>query len=170
MQGWRSVPAQPPYAAVSIVTITGTDMSGVNMQIAGKIAGFALLAAAVVALPAWAQQTASERADLARYQGYVEAPVDHVHYFRIDGFQYLAPDQLAIWFGVNRMYLVTVQTPCNNLAYANAIGLTSKGNMLYTNFDFVTFDHQRCKVLKLQPVNELKMKQDAAKAAPASGS
>ncbi|HEX5961311.1 MAG TPA: DUF6491 family protein [Rhodanobacteraceae bacterium] len=126
-----------------------------------KWAGLAMLLAGIVALPAWTQQTASERADLARYQKYAQAPVDHVRYFDIDGFQYLAPDKLAIWFGVNKLYLLTVQTPCNNLAFTNGIGLTSKNNMLYARFDFVTFGHQRCKILTIEPVNELQMKQDA---------
>jgi hypothetical protein len=89
--------------------------------------------------------------------------VDHVRYFQIDGFQYLAPDTVAIWFGVNKLYLLTVETPCTNLAFANGIGLTAKNQMLYRNFDFVTFDHQRCKITKIVPVDELKMKQDRAR-------
>lgn len=137
-----------------------------------EVVGLVVLLACAVAVPAVAQQTASERADLARYQKYAGAPVDNVRYFQINGFQYLAPDKVAIWFGVNKLYLLTVQTPCNNLAFANGIGLTAKNNMLYKNFDFVTFDHQRCKIMKIEPVNELKMKQDRARekgaGAPAS--
>lgn len=137
-----------------------------------KSLGSAALLACLAVPSAWAQQTASERTDLARYQRYAQAPVDHVKYFQINGFQYLAPDTVAIWFGVNKLYLLTVETPCTNLAFANGIGLTSKNGMLYRNFDFITFDHQRCKVLKIVPVDELKMKQDADKAkgnaAPAS--
>jgi hypothetical protein len=136
-----------------------------------KVVGLAMLVAAAAA-PAIAQQTDSERADLARYQKYAEAPVDNVKYFQINGFQYLAPDKVAIWFGVNKLYLLTVQTPCINLAFANGIGLTAKNNTLYKDFDFITFDHQRCKITKITPVNELKMKQDRAKekqaGAPAS--
>ena len=143
------------------------------MKTARKTMVLALLLAGLAALPAWAQQTDSERADLARYQKYAEAPVDHVRYFQINGFQYLAPNTVAIWFGVNKLYLLTVETPCNNLALANGIGLTAKNQMLYRNFDFVTFDHQRCKITKIVPVNELKLKQDRAKekqaAASASG-
>jgi hypothetical protein len=138
------------------------------MKARREFLGLALVLVAAIGLPAWAQQTASEQADLARYQQYAKAPVDHVPYFRVDGFQYLAPDQLAIWLGVNKMYLLTVQTPCLNLAYANAIGLTSRGNVLYRNFDFVTYDHQRCKIVKIVPVDELKMKQAAGKAAASS--
>lgn len=127
-----------------------------------KVAALAVLGA--FASSAWAQQTASEARDLARYQRYAEAPVDHVRYFQINGFQYLAPDTVGVWFGVNKLYLLTVQTPCTNLAFARGISLTARNNTLYRNFDFVTFDHQRCKILKITPVNELKMKQDAEKA------
>ena len=135
-----------------------------------KVVGLAMLLAGSAVVPAIAQQTDSEHADLARYQKYAEAPVDHVRYFQINGFQYLAPDQVAIWFGVNKLYLLTVETPCTNLAFANGIGLTAKNQMLYRNFDFVTFDDQRCKVLKITPVNELKLKQDEAKAKAGSTS
>ncbi|HET7611680.1 MAG TPA: DUF6491 family protein [Rhodanobacteraceae bacterium] len=135
-----------------------------------KIAAVAALLGGAFAGPTCAQQTSSEAKDLARYQRYVEAPVDHVRYFQINGFQYLAPDTVAIWFGVNRLYLLTVETPCTNLAFANGIGLTSKSNTLYRNFDFVTFDNQRCKILKITPVNELKLKQDEAKAKAGSTS
>lgn len=127
-----------------------------------KVAALAVLG--LFASSAWAQQTASEARDLARYQRYAEAPVDHVRYFQINGFQYLAPDTVGVWFGVNKLYLLTVQTPCTNLAFARGISLTARNNTLYRNFDFVTFDHQRCKILKITPVNELKMKQDAEKA------
>lgn len=140
------------------------------MRALAKFAGLTLVLAGFVAVSAPAQQTAAERTDLARYQKYAGAPVDHVRYFSIEGFQYLAPDKLAIWFGVNKLYLLTVQTPCINLAFANAIGLTSRNSTLYSNFDFVTFRHQRCKVLKIVPVDELKMKQDASRAASAPGS
>ena len=135
-----------------------------------KVVGLAMLLAAAAATPAIAQQTDSERADLARYQQYAGAPVDNVKYFQINGFQYLAPDKVAVWFGVNKQYLLTVQTPCTNLAFANGIGLTAKNNTLYKDFDFVTFDHQRCKILRIEPVNELKMKQDARAAASGSSS
>lgn len=139
------------------------------MKAFGKAVRVAILLASAFALPGWAQKTSSEARDLARYHHYAEATVDHVHYFQINGFQYLAPDKLAIWFGVNKLYLLTVQTPCTNLAFANGIALTAKNNTLYSNFDFIIFDHQRCKILKIVPVNELKMKQDETKAAaPAS--
>ena len=128
-----------------------------------KIAAVAALLGGAFAGPTCAQQTSSEAKDLARYQRYAEAPVDHVRYFQINGFQYLAPDTVAIWFGVNKLYLLTVETPCTNLAFANGIGLTAKNQMLYRNFDFVTFDHQRCKITKIVPVDELKMKQDRAR-------
>lgn len=138
------------------------------MKVSLQFLSFTLLLLAATAFPAWAQQTASERSDLARYQRYAETPVDHVTYFQIDGFEYLAPNKVAIWFGVNKLYILTVQTPCNDLELAKGIGLTAKGNTLYSKFDFVTFGSpaggQRCKITQIVPVNELKMKQDAAKA------
>lgn len=133
------------------------------MQIVANIVATGLLLAGSIAMPALAQQTVSERADLTRYERYAQAPVDYVHYFQIDGFEYLGPDKVAVWFGVNKLYLLTVQTPCLDLAWANGIGLTARNNTLYSRFDAVTFRHQRCRILKLQPVNELQMKRDAGR-------
>ncbi|MGH8110691.1 MAG: DUF6491 family protein [Rhodanobacteraceae bacterium] len=146
------------------------------MKASTKIIGWVLLLIGAAALPALAQQTASERTDLQRYEKYAEAPVDHVRFYQISGFQYLSPDTVAIRFGVNQMYLVSVETPCVDLAFANAIGLTSQAHTFYRRFDFITFSGpggmaQRCQILKIVPVNELKMKQDQAMGkAPASGS
>lgn len=138
-----------------------------NVKTLARTVACVLLVGAV-ALPAFAQQTASERADLQRYEKYAEAPVDHVRFYQISGFQYLSPDTVAIRFGVNQMYLVTVQTPCVDLAYANAIGLTSRSHTFYSRFDFITFGGpggiaRRCQIVKIVPVDELKMKQDEAK-------
>lgn len=138
------------------------------MKTMRNAAGVALLLFAAGLVPAWAQQTAAEQEHLAHYQKYAKAPVDHVHYFQITGFEYLAPDKLALWFGVNKMYLLTVQTPCTGLAYANAIALSAKSNDLYSNLDFVKFDSRSCKITKIVPVDELKMKQDAGKAKAAA--
>ena len=44
-----------------------------------KVVGLAVLLACAAAVPAVAQQTSSERADLARYQKYAGAPVENVH-------------------------------------------------------------------------------------------
>lgn len=142
-----------------------------QVRVTSKYLGLAgvLVLAGVASSPVCAQQTASERADLARYERYAEPPIDQVHFFRIDGFEYLAPDRVAVWFGVNQMYLLTVQQPCNNLAFANAIGLTARDGMLHARFDAVTFRHQRCQITAITPVNELQMKRDAAHAAKASG-
>ena len=107
-----------------------------------KVVVSTMLLAGAAMLPAIAQQTSSERADLARYQKYAGAPVDSVRYFQINGFEYLAPDKVAIWFGVNKLYLLTVDTPCNNLAFAKGIGLTSKNNLLY-KCGWSPFDGQR---------------------------
>lgn len=134
------------------------------MKIFATVIGFALLAAGFAAMPAVAQQTSSERSDLARYERYAQAPVDSVHFFQVDGFQYLAPDRVAIWFGVNKLYLLTVQTPCINLAWTNGIGLTAENNTLYSKFDAIKFRHQQCRIMRITPVDELQMKRDADKA------
>ena len=133
------------------------------------------LAACIAMNPAQAQmQTQSEAADLARYQQYAGPPLDSIPYFRIDGFQYLADGRIALWTGVNRMYLFALETPCIGLDTTRALRLDTATHTINARFDYIGFRNgfqsQRCRILQIRPVDELAMKRDArkAKAAPAA--
>lgn len=126
-----------------------------------------------------AAQPPSQRdaANLARFERYAGTPQDSLHYFRTDGFQYLGRDargdeSLAVWTGVNDVYLFKLQTPCINLQYANAIGLTSTSGNVNARMDDVKYGHGReCRIETIQKVDYKRLRTDqrAGIAQPSGG-
>lgn len=109
-----------------------------------------------------------DAANLARYERFASPPQDSVHYFRLDRFQYLGPDAkgddvVAVWTGVNQVYLLTVESPCLRLEFANAIGLTSTAGNLNARMDSIKYDHGRqCRIETIRKVDYKAMKSEKA--------
>ena len=121
----------------------------------------AMALAGLLALPVLARESPAQRdaADLARFQRFASPPQDSMHYWQINRFQYLGPDAkgndaLALWTGVNQVYLVTVDSPCLRLEYANAISLTSVSRNVNARMDYVRYGHgNRCRINTIQKVD-----------------
>lgn len=140
------------------------------MKAASRFAIAAL--AAAIPLAAFAQSpTQREAARLALFQDHASPPQRSMHYFHTDGFEYLGKnaqgdDALALWTGVNEVYLLTLQSPCIDLDRPLAIGLTSTSGEVNARMDYVKYDHGRqCKIEAIQKVDY-----KAVKAAGASQS
>ncbi len=102
-----------------------------------------------------------ENAQRDRYHQYAGAPVDSFTYLgSYDGWTSIAEHELVVWTNINDAYLITVQPPCENLLFANRIGLTQTAHTVYQKFDFVKVGHWRCMIKSIQPVNYLQMKKD----------
>jgi hypothetical protein len=98
---------------------------------------------------------------LERYLKYAGTPVDQITYLgRYDGWQVLGPYQLVIWTNINDAYLITVSPPCENLQFANRIGLTSTGRTVSARLDNVVVGRWKCQITEIRPVDYLRMKQD----------
>lgn len=55
---------------------------------------------------------------------------------------------------MNQPYLLTLQSPCINLDYALAVGLTSTSGDINARMDYVKYDHGRqCKIETIQKVD-----------------
>ncbi|MEO6968762.1 MAG: DUF6491 family protein [Rhodanobacteraceae bacterium] len=135
-----------------------------------KIARFGLAKIATLGLigitAAAAAQSPVQRdaANLARFERYAGAPQDSLHYFRTDGFQYLGRDAsgndaVAIWTGVNDVYLFKLQAPCIDLQYANAIGLKSTLGNVNARMDYIKYGRGReCRIETIRKVDYKAMK------------
>ena len=134
-----------------------------------------LVAAALsmmLATGAWAAQSSSDRIaqELARFERYAAPPQDSMHYFRLDNFQYLGKnargeDAIAVWTGVNQVYLLTLEKPCINLDFAFAIGLTSTSGDVNAGMDYVKYNRngpQQCRILAIQKVDYKAMRAEKA--------
>jgi len=129
-----------------------------------------------VSLAAFPQSPKQRDAEnLARFQRYASPPQESMHYFRIDKFQYLGrnaqgEDAIALWTGVNRVYLLALESPCINLEYANAIALTSTSGNVNARMDYVKYDHGRqCRIETIQNVDYKAVRAGMKSAQPAEG-
>lgn len=97
--------------------------------------------------------------NLALFQRFASPPQDSMHYFRTDGFQYLGKnaqgeDALAVWTSPSEVWLLTLQSPCTNLDFARAIGLTSFSGNVHARADFVKYGRGwQCRIETIQKVD-----------------
>jgi Family of unknown function (DUF6491) len=103
----------------------------------------------------------------ARYEAYAGPPIEQFTYLgRYDSWQSIGTNQVVVWTTPFQAYLIRVAPPCENLQFANRIGLTSTGNTVSARFDFVKVGRQwRCPIQEIRPVDYQRMRQDMRKEA-----
>ena len=95
----------------------------------------------------------------ARYEPYLGEPVDSFTMFRHDSWEPVNRNQLVLWTGVNDAYLLTVMQPCQELPFANTVGVTTTVNRV-SRFDSVLVRGDRCPIELIQPIDVHRMKAD----------
>jgi hypothetical protein len=125
------------------------------------------LRAACSSVP-YAQREAAER---ARYEAYASKPVERFTWLgRYDSWHSLGQYELVIWPTPFDAYLIKVMPPCEDLPFANTIGLTSTASTVSARFDFVivhragagggALSNWRCPIQEIRPVDYRRMRQD----------
>jgi hypothetical protein len=106
-----------------------------------------------------------EDAERSRYEAYAGPPIDQFTWLgRYDSWQPIGPNELVVWTTPFQAYLIKVQQPCDNLQFANRIGLTSTANTVSSRFDFVKVGHHwRCPIQEIRPIDYQRMRQDMRK-------
>jgi len=103
----------------------------------------------------------SHGAQLARFERHAGAPVERINtYSGLDRWQSLAPDKLAIWISVNRVFLLTLRAPCSGLEFQQALAITSSNNIIDRRFDRVHVDGLSCFISEIRPVDYKALKQE----------
>ena len=126
-----------------------------------------LVVALTVAACAGIPRRQADQEQLDRYLRYAGPPVDHVTYLgTYDNWQPVSPDQLVLWTNINDAYLITVSAPCENLQFAQRIGITQTASTIYTRFDSVLVHHWKCPITEIRPINYLQMRKDLREEAP----
>ncbi len=119
----------------------------------------ALAAVTLVAAGAALADTAKVMAEnLARFEKYAGKPQDSVTVFQLQGWQALGDDHIAIWTGVNDVYLIRVAKPCINLSWSNGIGIQPHMNQLRTRFDNIYVRGMPCQIESIQKVDYLALR------------
>jgi Family of unknown function (DUF6491) len=107
---------------------------------------------------------------LERFLDHAGPPVRDFSYLGgINGWTSLDREHVVVYTGVNDAYLLTVAPPCNDLNFANRIGLTSTGSTVSARFDSVIVDGLRCQILQIRPVDYGAVRQAAKEEREAVG-
>jgi hypothetical protein len=93
------------------------------------------------------------------YTDYAGEPVKSFYMDNFDGWTVLSKDQLVVWTGMNKAYLLTVTGYCPDLQFANAIAVTSTANTV-DKFEKVIVGRDRCFINEIRPLDTKQMKED----------
>ena len=134
---------------------------------------FSVLAAASLAMAGCSSlgstaATEREAASLARHEAAAGEPVASFRFFRIDGYNVLGENALAVWTGPRQAYLVAVEEPCHGLRWSLSIGVTSSMSRVYTDFDRVQTQDGSCRIRSIRPLDvaALRKSEKSARQAP----
>lgn len=122
----------------------------------------AALAAMLVAGCAGARQREGGVSDGERYWHYAqeETPSFSTH-GRIAGWRPLGRNELVVWTRFDEAYLLRVDPTCLELDTALGIRLESRvSGTISSGFDWVRAGRERCRILKIYPVDYRLMKQE----------
>jgi hypothetical protein len=129
------------------------------------------LAFAIIALvaitPVRADTSAYMAQQLARYQKYAGAPVEDFPIIDLWQWQVVGKEKIVVWPTINTAYLITVDKPCPRLEWTRGLSITQNMSMHVTRrFDSVNFEHQRCRIAEIRPIDYKALRADekAAKA------
>jgi hypothetical protein len=93
------------------------------------------------------------------YTDYAGEPIKSFYMNNFDGWTVISKDQVVIWSGMNKAYLLTLTGYCPDLQYVNAIAVTSTGNTV-DRFEKVIVGKDRCFINEIRPLDTKQMKED----------
>lgn len=128
------------------------------MRFKGIIAGLLACVALLVSGTVLADTAKVMAENLAKFEHYAGKPLDSITAFQIQGWQPLGKEHIAIWTGVNDVYLIKVATPCTNLDWAHGVGISPHMNQIRTRFDFVHVEGMPCQIVGIRKVDYLALR------------
>jgi hypothetical protein len=93
------------------------------------------------------------------YTEYAGEPVKSFYLGNYDGWSAVSKDQLVVWSGINKAYLLTITGYCPDLQFAQTVAVTSTGNTV-DRFEKVIVGRDRCFIKEIRPIDTKQMKED----------
>jgi hypothetical protein len=116
-----------------------------------------LLTVAAVTIAALSAGCANQqKLDFREYAG---EPVKSFYMPHLDGWSAVSKDELVVWTGSNKAYLLDVDGFCPDLQFANTIGVTSTGSTV-DKFEKVIVGRDRCFIKSIRPLDVKQMRED----------
>lgn len=111
------------------------------------------------ALCAAALLTACATGPKLNYSEYAGEPVKSFYMSNFDGWSAVSRDQVVVWAGLNKAYLLSIDGYCPDLQFANTIAVTSTANTV-DKFEKVIVGRDRCLIREIRPIDVKQMKED----------
>jgi len=93
------------------------------------------------------------------YTEYAGEPVKSFYLGNYDGWSAVSKDQLVVWSGINKAYLLTITGYCPDLQFAQTVAVTSTGSTV-DKFEKVIVGRDRCFIKEIRPIDTKQMKED----------
>lgn len=122
-------------------------------RIAARLA-FAFAAASLLAA-CGASNTRAERdaQRLEELRSVAGEPVRDFRYTRLQAWNTYGEESVLVETSLREGWLLTVDAPCIDLPFAQAIGLSSGPGNTVSTFDYVTVGRDRCRIREIRPVD-----------------
>ena len=120
------------------------------------IAMFALL----LATSAFAQTAEKQEKALSEYLPYAGEPVDRFQFWDLQRWELVGEYKVVVWPRLNEAYLLTVDPPCQDLRWAQKIGVTSTANSVSKSFYSVVVGKFKCRINEIRPIDYKKYLSD----------
>lgn len=127
-----------------------------------KILAIALMAF-VASACAGGLQRSRDGGPLARYDGYIGAPIRGFTAMHTQSWTPVSRDQLILWTSQNDAWLIKVWGNCTDLQFANSIQVTSTVSTIST-FDRVLVGRDSCPIEQIRPIDIRRWKADRKEA------
>jgi hypothetical protein len=112
-----------------------------------------------LAVGAAALLTACATGPKLNYAEYAGEPVKSFYMSNFDGWSAVSRDQVVVWAGMNKAYLLSIEGYCPDLQFANTIAVTSTANTV-DKFEKVIVGRDRCLIREIRPIDVKQMKED----------
>jgi len=94
-----------------------------------------------------------------RYQDFAGAPIDGFNVIRLDGWTPVSRNQLVVWNAPSEAYLITVWKSCEDLRFADGIGVTSTVRRV-SKFETINVGATRCPISEIRPIDVKQMREE----------
>lgn len=118
-----------------------------------------LVVAAAVALGGCASTLKKLNGPKLDYREYTGEPVKSFYMPSLDGWTPVSKDQVVVWSGINKAYMLSLAGYCSDLQFANAIAVTSTAGTV-DKFEKVIVGRDKCFIQEIRPVDVKQMKED----------
>ena len=117
-----------------------------------------------------AQTREKQEKRLDEYLPYAGAPVDRFQFWDLQRWELVGEYKVIVWPRLNEAFLLTVDPPCNDLQWKEAIGVTSTAHVVSQRFDSVVVGHDKCRINEIRPIDYKKYLADRKEAKEAGKS